>query len=374
MKISQLKEYLAGVLAYNLTEFERHEGNPNAHNNYVVPFVVGDPGVGKTAAPRQVARAAGLPYHQTIVAQYDPGELAGLPFMGEVEVKAMREVDGHMREVTETRTRMIRLRPSYLPDPEKADGVVGVYNLDELPQAMLASQNVMAQLVNEWRIGEHMISRGITIVATGNKPENKAGTTTMPTHLRDRLNFVTLDVDLDDSLAYFNEIGVDPLIRAYLKTKGTKALHRFEVGANAYPTPRSWEKTNAFLHMDLSKAVREEAIRGQIGDGEGHEFNAWLRVKDKMPDIDALIANPESKEHAPVFGNSEPDVAYLVVMSVADRVNAKTIGDIIKYVRRLPNQEFAAVWAGEVKRRDPTMLQTKEMTDWKMKDGAKLML
>ena len=37
----------------------------------------GDPGVGKTAFIKQCAEEEEVPYHQTIIAQYDAGELGG---------------------------------------------------------------------------------------------------------------------------------------------------------------------------------------------------------------------------------------------------------------------------------------------------------
>ena len=369
MKFSEAREYLTAVVAHNI---EVAESSKSDINDFIVPGFFGDPGVGKTAIPKAVAKDIGITYFQTIVAQYDAGEMAGLPFMGEKRIPRVGAdgnplVDAAGNQVFDTETQMIRLRPSYLPDIHDPNQQVGVYNLDELPQAFLANQNICSQLVNEWRVGEHMISRGITICCTGNKPENKAGTTSMPTHLRDRINYIEIEADCDEWLTYASSVNLDIRIRAYLK-QNPGQLHKFNVGANASPTPRSWEKTSSILKMDLKPTIRTQALTGQIG-AYATEFETWLRVEDRMPRLEDVINNPDG---APVFGNKDADINYLLLTALADVSKPDNIGNIIKYIRRLPNQEFASVWAKDAFTRDKSLLNLKVVTEWKMKDGAKL--
>lgn len=366
MKLSEAADIIAHVVQYNLEQAfsGRH------HNNFIVPFLRGDPGIGKTAAPRQVAQRLTsddmeIVYDQVIVAQYDAGELAGLP---------MKSADG---------LSMIRLRPSYLPPApptpeqvkkfakgEKDHGVtVGIFNLDELPQAFLANQNICSQMVNEWRVGEHMISPFWTICATGNKAENKAGTTTMPTHLRDRLMFLDVECDAEDWLDNFAaRKGIAAAIRAYIR-QNPAHLSKFNPAADACPSPRSWEKSSGILSMGMSKSLRTYSLTGQIGEGETVNFEAWLRVEDKLPKIEDIIKDPM---HAPVFGNKDADVLYLLLTSLADVATEKNVGAILEYIKRLPNQEFCAFWASDAIKRDPKLNEVKAVTDWKMKHAAKL--
>lgn len=367
MRISEAMTVLSSVVQYNLDEF----ASGKAHNNFVVPYFVGDPGVGKTAIPKQVAASVrevypDFCYRQSIVAQYDAGEMAGLPFMGE---KAIHWADDNGNH-TDIEHQMIRLRPSYLPDPKDDQEQMGIFNLDELPQAFLANLNVVSQLVNEWRIGDHQLSRGITICCTGNKPENKAGTTSLPMHLKDRLLFLDVDVNADDSLDYFAKIGVDPRIRSYLRNN-RGALHEFVVGQNAFPTPRSWEKTSALINMGFSSSLRVQVVSGQIGQGRATEFETWLRVEDRMPKLEDIIRDPEG---APLFGSRDADILYMLMAGLADIATKQNVGQIIKYINRLPNQEFTAYWISDASKRDPDLLQTREVTKWKLEKGSKLML
>jgi hypothetical protein len=356
MKISDAKKLIREVIQYNLTQAEKGKG----HNTYVVPFVQGDPGLGKTAAAKQVAEELAIPYRQCIIAQYDAGELAGLPFKDDVVIYDEKGDPSH------TEARMVRLRPHYLPTDK-----VAVFNLDELPQAFLANQNIASQLVNEYRVGEHEISPGVTIVATGNKPANKAGTTTMPTHLKDRLLSIEIEPNKDDFMGYAIVNGIDSRIRAWIENHPNK-LHDFDPTKPASPTPRSWEKVSAILSMDLPAHVRLQALAGQIGEGHATEFEAYCQVAERMPKLQDIINNPTDEKKAPAFGNKDANILYLLLSSLSDVADEKNIGNILKYVDRLP-REFAAFFGTQTFTRNKDLLKLREVSKWKLSTVAPLL-
>ena len=354
MRISDAKKLINSVAMYNMETAAAGK----RHNDFVVPFLLGDPGVGKTSILRQVADELGLDYYQVILAQFDAGELAGLSVMN-------KEYDA-----------MIRLRPFYLPpvyikgDDEQVRYHAGLFNLDELPQAFLANQNIASQMVNEYRVGEHEISPGMTICCTGNKPENKAGTTTMPMHLRDRLTFIEIEANVDDWLAYAAKKGIHPLIRTYIREK-PRQLSNFQVGQDANPTPRSWEKVSHYLAMDLDPHIRSETIAGQIGKGDATEFEAYFRVFDKMPKVEDVLAEPEK---APLFTNKEADILYTLLASLADHTTEKNVGQAVKYINRLENQEFSVAYMMDLLNRSPELQANKTITEWKLNSGRHLII
>jgi len=359
MKISDAKTLLTTIVRYNIDQFLA----TRSHKLFIIPCFLGDPGVGKTAIPNQVAQEQEIPFHQTIVAQYDAGEMGGFGLPTDV---IFEEEDGTQY----TEKRVIRARPDYLPDPRTPEGVVALWNLDELPQAFLANQNLVSQIVNEYRLGEHQISHGITICCTGNKPENKAGTTTMPMHLRDRLMFVTIEADHHDFLAYANKIGIHPWVRAYI-AKNPAYLHKFEVGANASPSPRSWERTSELLRMELPSHILTECLYGQIGEGMASQFLAWTKVHDRMPGVDDVIKDPMN---VPVFESRDADILYMLIANLVEVSDKKNLGQVLKYLNRLPNKEFVAMWAKDVQVRHPEINDTKEMTDFKLSVLTKILI
>jgi hypothetical protein len=114
-------------------------------------------------------------------------------------------------------------------------------------------------------------------------------------------------------------------------------------------------------------------LHGQIGS-LATEFEAWLRVESRLPKIEDIIANPTDPEKAPLFGNKDADITYLLLTALADKADAKNIGNILKYITRLPNQEFAIYWAQSAFSRDKSLLARKEVTEWKLRHGSKLVL
>jgi hypothetical protein len=225
-------------------------------------------------------------------------------------------------------------------------------------------------LINEWRIGEHHVSPGITICATGNKAEHKSGTTSLPMHVRDRLCYINIDVDHEETMAYAAQKGWNPMVRAYLK-KNPASLHKFVVGVDAFPSPRSWEKTAALVGMDLQIHIRTEAIMGQIGTGEASQFESWLRVADRMPDPFEVAKNPNE---APIFGSADASILYLLLTNLADIAKPSNIEGIVTYLRRLPDREFGVLFVKDSLARDENLNKTEAMTNYKIKDMAGLLM
>jgi len=362
MRITDAKKLIASVLLHNLELAEK--GKSVRHR--LIPALLGDPGVGKTSAFIQVADEYKLPYFDTIVAQYDAGELGGF---GIPKIEELIGPDGKPVKDKNGKTVMIdrvrRARPDHMPD---LDVPAGIWNLDELAQAFLANQNIVSQLVNEHRIGRHDVSPGITIGVTSNKPENKAGTTSMPSHLVDRLTLIYIEPDFEEFLEYAQAHQINPLVRVYLQNNPA-SLHKFEPGAKSCPTPRSWERAGTWLDRQLPDHIQTEALMGTIGEGETPKFQAWIRVKDKMPKLEDILKKPQE---ARVFGNEDADVLYLLLANLADVAKESNIEAILTYIRRLPNQEFTAYWAKDTFRQKPDLLKNKHVVNWKMNEGVKL--
>lgn len=353
LNISRAVHLLKEVIAHNI---ECATSGRKGFNDFVVPYFVGDPGVGKTAIPQIAAKDLELDYYQSIVAQYDAGVLAGLPF-------ASKDEDGN--------DTMVTLRPDHMPPLRDANGndLFAIWNLDELPQAFLAQQNIISQLVNQWKIGRHQVSRGVTMVATGNKTENRAGTTQMPTHLKDRLARFVIEPDADEWIEFAASNNVHYAIRSYIK-EFPGHLHKFDATAESCPTPRSWEKLSAFLKMNLKGHTRTMALIAQIGPEAGTNFETYLRIEDKMPKREDVIKNPES---APTFDDpKDASILYMLLANLADCAKADNIGQMLKYAKRLKHADIFAWFLKDVILSHPELNKHKDIVQIKITHGARL--
>jgi hypothetical protein len=343
MKISQAttitRAAIASAIALNAEGRARDA-------QYIIPFWVSAAGIGKTTALRDLARSLGLTPVTLMGSQYDPAELAGwaLPIEGG--------------------DRMKRSTPDWLPD----GSVPTLLILDEAPQSTTAVQNIFAQMTNEHRVGPHVLPSNCYIVAAGNRASDRAGTTSIPTHLRDRLLFLEIDADVEDTVAYFAKVGVDERVAAYLRHR-PEYLSQFDSAANSCPSPRSWERVGSILSFPIDAQCMTFAIQGQVGQAATADFLGYLRVYAQMPDIDNLISNPQD---APLPHN--PAILHAVCAALSRRLKDSNAANIMDYIKRIPQQEFAAYTVKDALARDPDLKQSNALRQWILSDGRALVL
>jgi hypothetical protein len=182
--------------------------------------------------------------------------------------------------------------------------------------------------------------------------------------------FINIEADYKDFLEYANKMGIHPWVRAFIG-KNPAYLHKFEVGANAFPSPRSWERTSELLKMGHAPHILTECLYGQIGSGMTSMFMAYMKVADRLPGVEDVIRNPES---VPVFDSNDADILYMLIANLVEVSDKKNLGQVLKYLKRLPNKEFVAMWAKDVQTRHPEVNDTKEMTEFKLSVLTKILI
>ena len=68
--------------------------------------------------------------------------------------------------------------PDIWPRVER-DGEVGVLSIEELPNATKAMQSAMYQLILDRRLGDYHMPNGWSIIASGNRLEDRGGTSSI---------------------------------------------------------------------------------------------------------------------------------------------------------------------------------------------------
>lgn len=339
MKLSQAQAIVEKAIIHALDLKDARDAQ------YVVPYLIGGAGLGKTTIVKDVAASMDMECSILSLAQYDAGELGGWPVP------------------SKNGDTMIRMRPDWMPTEGR-----GVLFLDELPQAPVANQNIAAQIVNERRVGPHHLPEGWVIVAAGNRASDRAGTNNMPSHLKDRLMFLEVEADLDDTIKYFYSKRVDERVCAFLRFR-PEWLHKFDRDANACPSPRSWERVASIMSWGLDPVNQLEALAGQVGRAATADFHGFLKMYSTVPDMDELIANPTG-----AMISDDPAVMYAICAALSVKMNTKNAGNVVKYLMRLPQQEFAAFVMKDALARDPALKQTDAVRQWIMTVGKNLVL
>ena len=353
MNIPKFAQVLGEILRHNAA-VAQEGGTPR---DYLVPMAWGDPGLGKTEIVESVAGELGdagrnLPAAnnddggwQVIYADLqtrDPADLGGLPWI--------------------ENGRAIRCRPDWLPTHGR-----GILFLDELPQAGIANMNIAAGLIRDHRIGEHVLPPGWMVVCAGNHQHNRAGTTTMPSHVRNRLLHLTIEADVNAWAVWAARRGIAPMLIAFNRFRASEFHHRFSATENAYPSPRSWAMADRVMQLTLPEELQRECVAGTVGGPAGADFAGFQRIYRSLPDVDAILLTPGAAALP-----EDPMTSYALMGALAHRATPRNFAAVIAYLDRLPEQEFSVVCVVDATARDQRLTLTAAYQNWAAAHGAML--
>jgi hypothetical protein len=212
-----------------------------------------------------------------------------------------------------------------------------VWLLDEYSCASKQVRNAALQLLLESRIGQYVCPKGTFIVLAGNGISDRANVERAGSAEVNRIAFITLRPDLNDWVEWALPNGIDPKIVAFLNFR-KNCLHDFDAGSfdgtQGFASPRSWEFANRLLKSEAEGMVRMALLTGIVGQGAAVEFDAFLKVYEKLPDFDDVIARPEKA----VVPKNDPAVMYAITAGLALHVTEKNIAKALIYLARLPKE------------------------------------
>ena len=298
-------------------------------------FLWGGPGIGKSALVRQVASKLSVALQDVRALLLDPVDLRGLPFLGS---------DGRSKWAL----------PEFLPQSGE-----GILFLDELNAAPAMVQASCYQLVLDRKLGEYRLPDGWAMVAAGNRESDRAVTTRMPTPLRNRFVHLEFEIDAQEWSEWAIQAGIRPEVIAFLRFR-PELLSVFDRDANAFPSPRSWEFVSRILDSVSSSGsgVEHELFAGSVGGGAATEFSAFLRMYRELPNIDAILLNPDEE---PIPDNVAAQ--YAVAAALARCASDTNFDRISRYLRRLP-VEFNVMCVRDAALRHPDIRHTPSYTHW----------
>lgn len=306
-------------------------GTRSGHHTPVMLW--GPPGVGKSQMIAQVAARHSIPVIDIRLSQMEPSDLRGIPFrVGDVVEWAI---------------------PALLPNAER-HGPEGILFLDEITSAAPTVSAAAYQLILDRRLGEYRVPPGWAIFAAGNRQGDRGVTYSMPAPLANRFSHYTVEVHLDDWVAWAYASGIDERLIAFLRFR-PELLFNFDPAHNpvAFPSPRSWE----FAHRALAKfgdlpQLLLPALQACVGPAAGIELKAFVDNLDNLPDLDAIIRG----DTVPV--PREIDLQYAVASALVSRaIRAKgngaaseVYGRILDYAKRFPQREMGVMLVSDMHR------------------------
>lgn len=294
MNIKQAKEYIENTVRLYLKKDEFGEYRMPVVRQRPI-FLLGAPGIGKTAVMEQIAQEMGVALVSYSMTHHTRQSALGLPYI------TQKKYGGEAFSVTEYT--MSEIIASLYDIMEKSGIREGILFLDEINCVSETLSPAMLQFLQYKTFGRHRAPQGWVIVTAGNPPEYNKSVREFDIVTMDRLKVLEVEADYPVWKEYAARRGIHSAVTTYLDQK-KEHFYRMETTAKgrSYVTARGWEDLSQilFLHEEEGLAV-DEALVGQYLRNEKvvREFTAYYdlyqRYKKEYPISDILSGKPSEE-------------------------------------------------------------------------------
>ena len=291
MTIKQAKEYIEQTVLLYLKKDE--------YGDYRIPvvrqrpvFLLGAPGVGKTAIMEQIAADLGIALVSYSMTHHTRQSALGLPFISH---KKYGDEEFDISEYT-----MSEIIASIYETMEKSGINEGILFLDEINCVSETLAPSMLQFLQYKTFGAHAVPEGWVVVTAGNPPEYNKSVKEFDVVTMDRLKILDVAPDYDSFLEYAKNKGIHNAIINFLDLK-REYFYRIEttVSGKSYVTARGWEDLSTILNLYEEEGLKvSEELVGQYlrNDKIVREFTAFYDLYNKYKrdyDIQGILdGNP----------------------------------------------------------------------------------
>ena len=240
-------------------------------------FLLGSPGIGKTAIMEQIAQELGIALVSYSMTHHTRQSALGLPFITHKNYKGM-EFD--ISEYT-----MSEIIASIYEVMEGSGIEEGILFLDEINCVSETLAPSMLQFLQYKIFGKHKVPDGWVIVTAGNPPEYNKSVREFDVVTMDRMKLVEVEADYPTWKEYALKQGIHNAVTTYLDMKKND-FYRVEtnVGGKSYVTARGWEDLSApMLLCEEEGILVDETLVGQYLHNEKivKEFTAYYELYNK---------------------------------------------------------------------------------------------
>lgn len=241
MNIKDAKEQIKNAITAYLTKDE--------FGNSVIPierqrplFLMGPPGIGKTAVVEQVAHEMGVGLLSYSMTHHTRQSALGLPF---IEQKKYKGEEYSISEYT-----MSEIIASVYDMMETTGVEEGILFLDEINCVSETLAPVMLQFLQYKVFGRHKVPEGWIVVTAGNPPEYNNSVREFDIVTWDRLKRLDCEADYDVWKEYAYKYNVHPAIMTYLDIRKAD-FYRVEstVDGKSFVTARGWDDLSQMIKL-----------------------------------------------------------------------------------------------------------------------------
>jgi hypothetical protein len=277
------------------------------YGNYEIPiekqrpvFLIGAPGIGKTAIMEQIAQELGVGLVSYSMTHHTRQSALGLPFI------VTKTYGGESFEVSEyTMSEII----ATVYDVMETTGVKeGILFLDEINCVSETLAPSMLQFLQYKIFGRHQVPAGWIVVTAGNPPEYNKSVREFDIVTMDRLKKIVVEPDFEVWKEYAYQSWIHAAVLTYLEIK-KENFYRVEsaVDGKRFVTARGWEDLSQMIciYEKHDLPVDEKLVCQYLQNPDvARDFATYYdlfhkyRADYQIEDILSGTAAPEVKERA----------------------------------------------------------------------------
>ncbi|MBP1577996.1 MAG: AAA family ATPase [Oscillospiraceae bacterium] len=258
-------------------------------------FLMGPPGIGKTAIMQQIAQELDVGLVSYSMTHHTRQSALGLPFI------AKRSYGGVEYEISEyTMSEIIASIYDLIEETGKTEGILFIDEINCVSETLAPA---MLQFLQYKTFGKHRVPDGWIVVTAGNPPEYNKSVREFDIATWDRLKRIDVEPDYEAWREYAAEMQVVPSILTYLDIKKDD-FYRIEttVSGKSFVTARGWEDLSRMIAVCEKKDLPvDEDLASQYIQNKliAKEFAVYYDLFNKYRSdyqIDKILAGQADDE------------------------------------------------------------------------------
>ncbi|SFB21082.1 ATPase family associated with various cellular activities (AAA) [Acetitomaculum ruminis DSM 5522] len=262
MNIKKAKKQIKNTLIAYFTKDEK--------GNFLLPvekqrplFLMGPPGIGKTAIVSQVAKEMNVGFLAYSMTHHTRQSAIGLPY---IEKKIYEGKEVSVSEYT-----MSEIIASIYEYMEKSKNKNGILFLDEINCVSETLAPLMLMFLQYKTFGKHKVPKGWVIVTAGNPPEYNDSVRQFDIATWDRLKRIDIEPDFESFREYGISMSLHSAIITFLDIKRTAFYKISNNGAKkSFVTARGWEDLSLIIKLYEKNEIEvdEDLVSQYLQDEE----------------------------------------------------------------------------------------------------------
>jgi hypothetical protein len=320
--------------------------------------ILSSPGEGKSAIHKAISNRGGyvdkILHSQTL----EVVEVGGLPYIEEADTE----------KVVRWAAPML-LPLQMLSERAEFKGKRFFVNLDDWAQASPGVKRALVRAIyadgRQRLLGHFPVLQSTRFMATGNRLQDNAGVTRDDSYVVNRITYIEVKADPDEwcsgAISGFTVPVADPAYPDKRKeidaavalgvpdeliafVKWGKVVSDFAPEAKAFMSPRSLERLGRFMRAyeaaGINGEVLAEVANGTIGEAQAVKLLAFCKLRDKLPDTEALLSGKDVKLPA------QTDILWIAAATVLRAAKKEHVPVVAKLIDKIAGLKHDGMLVG----------------------------